>query len=258
MNEFMIETRSSFVKPHFIPELGCEGLSAEEIAQSLGTPSKEVRRKLKNGGLNNILELLGEDVSQGRPEVSTLHRVTTEVHEINNLTFEGYYLATMAAKMFVALYQNDTGRAYLAFLIRLDVAVEKYMEIDRKYQLAQRQVLQLQEGMRELSNRFDTLSKRLDDLLAEPALEHDYEVLRRAATKCLKSHQCNSEKYRQILVNDTANRYYRGEKGERLNYLPRKNFQAALAYLENLDWEYFGPLVMPNASRPFYKNTKLY
>ena len=235
----MTETKGVFVKPHFIPELGCEGLSSGEIAQSLGIQAGHVREKLgPRGGMDNLIELLGKDVSQ-----DNIARV--DFRNINEVEFSEYFLSTLAAKLFVALYQNDTGRAYLTFLVRQDVAVEKYMEVERQRQIAQKQVLQLQEGLTEANKRCYDLSRRLNSFLTEPASDHDYEGLKKALEFILKKNCCYKPKYKQLITKDVANRYYRDEQGKRLDYLPQKNFKAALMYIESLDWDYFGPLLMP-------------
>jgi len=251
MEELMTATKGVFVKPHFIPELGCEGLSAGEIAQSLGIQAKHVREKLgPRGDMDKLLELLGGDVSQGRVASATqvnlaCVRMAWERHPVTDLPYEDYYLTTAAAKLFVARYQNDTGEAYLAYLIRLDVAVEKHMEVERQRQIAQRQVLQLQEGLTEANKRCYDLSRRLNSFLTEPASDHDYEGLKKALEFILKKNCCYKPKYKQLITKDVANRYYRDEQGKRLDYLPQRNFKAALMYIERLDWDYFGPLLMP-------------
>ena len=249
MEELMTATKGVFVKPHFIPELGCEGLSAGEIAQSLGIQAKHVREKLgPRGDMDKLLELLGGDVSQGRVASATqvnlaCVRMAWERHPVTDLPYEDYYLTTAAAKLFVARYQNDTGEAYLAYLIRLDVAVEKNMEVERQRQIAQRQVLQLQEGLEEANKRCYELTKRLNTFIMEPASDHDYEALKKALEFILKKNCCYKPKYKQMITNDVANRYYRDEQGKRLDYLPQRNFKAALMYIERLDWDYFGPLL---------------
>jgi hypothetical protein len=246
MNQMLFDN-NQFAKPHYIEELGCEGLSAEEVAQSLGVQAKHVRLKLRKIDLSNIAKLLRKDVSQVGVEIST-------PNETNNLTFNELFLTTSAAKLFVANYQNEIGRAYLAFLILLDVSVEKYAESVKQRQIAQKEILQLQESVA-------AVNRRLDEFLLEEASDHEYKMVRDAMTARLRRHHCAKEKYRQHLINDVMQRFYTDMSGKKLDYMPRCNWRKATAYVENLDWNYFAPLVMPQVpihNKPENKKLPLY
>jgi phage anti-repressor protein len=103
-----VSVRSSFVAPHFIPELGEEGLTLHEVAQSLEIEFKEAKR---------VLEKNINDYS------------TVEISTVVNRGFAGqqevtsYALNTEDAKFFVAGYNNGVGKSYRRFLIQCEKAV---------------------------------------------------------------------------------------------------------------------------------------
>ena len=93
MNDLIIAEKQGFVKPYYIEALGCEGLSAADIAQSLSTQAKHVRQKLQKGWVDNLPE--------------GLKSASTDFNNINEVTFKEFYLSTPAAKLFVSRYQNE-------------------------------------------------------------------------------------------------------------------------------------------------------
>lgn len=105
---------SSFVKPYYIPELGCEGLTAADIAKSLKTEPAKVRRKLEE---RNFLDRIKAQQFQARP--------IGRLNENNGLQFTEYLLDTAAAKFFVGKYDSELGDAYLGFLIKLESTVQE-------------------------------------------------------------------------------------------------------------------------------------
>lgn len=104
---------SQFVSPRFIEELGCDGLSATDIAKSLDTEPKKVRQKLKGRNFLSRIESQGFKVT------------TVTLSNANNLEFDEYFLDVDAAKFFVGKYDSEIGDSYLAFLIRLERNVDE-------------------------------------------------------------------------------------------------------------------------------------
>lgn len=97
----------SFVQPHFIKELGEFGLTAAEIAQSLGVSLNDVHQKLRRITKTKVVQ-------------HWLWAAFTVVHEINGLPYETYALNTEYAKVFVARWENEIGDAYLKFLFQCE------------------------------------------------------------------------------------------------------------------------------------------
>jgi hypothetical protein len=122
-----------FVEPHFIDSLGEEGLTAHEIAASLGVDAATVHRKLRRNP-----DAL--DVQQWRVMTYVIS------NDSNGLETETFALNTRAAKAFVAKYDNPRGRAYLDFLFDCEAAVLQLKpriealqeELSRKEQLIQK------------------------------------------------------------------------------------------------------------------------
>jgi hypothetical protein len=107
------DTHVHFIQPHFIEELGEEGLTAHEIAQSLGVEIADVLRKIKrnkwNSGIINNFNVMSYGYT----------------NPINNRNVVSYYLNTNAAKVFVARWSNKIGDGYLMFLFRCEEVVKK-------------------------------------------------------------------------------------------------------------------------------------
>jgi hypothetical protein len=104
--------QSTFVTPHYIQELGEEGLTLHEVAKSLGIEVKHAKV---------AYELSSEDYSG--VEVST-HQTIQEVTGFSYVReVKSYALSTDDAKFFVASYRNEVGKAYLRFLIQCEKAV---------------------------------------------------------------------------------------------------------------------------------------
>lgn len=103
-------THSNFVAPHYIEELGEEGLTLHEIAQSLQIEFKHAKEALEKN-LNDYS--------------------TVEISALVNRGFMGpqevksYALTTEDAKFFVAGYNNAIGKAYRRYLIQCEKAVHK-------------------------------------------------------------------------------------------------------------------------------------
>lgn len=106
MTEALIH--SNFVAPHYIEELGEEGLTLHEIAKSLGITFGHSKAAYEK----NISDYSGIEIStpSGNPV---------------NPTVLSYALTTEDAKFFVAGYNNDIGKAYRRYLIQCEKAVHK-------------------------------------------------------------------------------------------------------------------------------------
>lgn len=103
----------SHVKPYSQPLLNNElGLTHADIAHALGTDVQNVREKLRETDFvrfcrdhgMNITETSVKTGKRGRPMIC-------------------YALSVDAARMFVASYNNEIGREYLAFLLKCEDAI---------------------------------------------------------------------------------------------------------------------------------------
>ncbi len=107
----MTAIQYSFIQPKFIPELGEDGLTAEEIAISLKAPLSEVHRKISRGKWKS------EDVQDWRVMAYNIS------NDSNGLPVTSFLLNVRAAKAFVARYVSKIGDAYLNFLFDCEAAV---------------------------------------------------------------------------------------------------------------------------------------
>lgn len=103
-------TETRFVKPHFIEELGEEGLTLHEVAQSLQIQFKHAKEALEKNINDYSLVEISAYVDKGPI------RGTVEV--------SSYALTTDDAKFFVAKYNNEIGKSYLRYLLQCEKAVE--------------------------------------------------------------------------------------------------------------------------------------
>lgn len=158
-----LQSVSKYVQPRYYQELGCEGLSAKDIANSLGVDTTHVREKLSVRGFCE------------RIEKQDMNTAIAMKKNINGLEYTEYYLSVDAAKFFVAKYDNKVGDGYLAFLIKLENHHQKAKELAKQYPLMA-QMLQLQEmymAQIETNERVAALEERIDcvdDKFADMAL----------------------------------------------------------------------------------------
>jgi hypothetical protein len=208
MNELMVR-EGQFVEPHFIEELGCDGLTAEEIAASLGTRVGDVRRKLRDFPNETLKSLKFE---------------SSNLKNINGVEYEEFLLSTAAAKFFVARYDNEIGDGYLAYLIRLDMAVEK------KLRETAQKVLALEESKEQL------IKESL-----EPVTEDELDLLNRVMRSTLRRYgKQNKLAYKVGFCREIMEKFYLpGEDPGTCTYLPRKNFKAALAYARGREFSVY-------------------
>jgi phage anti-repressor protein len=105
---------STFVTPHYLQELGEEGLTLHEVAASLGIEFKEAKRALEKNISDYTAVEFATSVASGPIR--------------GNVEVTSYALSTDDAKFFVASYRNEVGKAYLRFLIQCEKAL---MQRDR-------------------------------------------------------------------------------------------------------------------------------
>jgi len=105
-------SNTSFVTPHFIEELGCEGLTLHEVARSLGIEFKHAKECLEK----NL-----EDYTA--VEVSTQQAIQEVTGHSYARTIKSYVLSTEDAKFFVSGYNNEIGKSYRKFLIQCEKAL---------------------------------------------------------------------------------------------------------------------------------------
>lgn len=106
--------KSQFVQPHHIQELGEEGLTAHEIAKSLGVPAKHVLEKLRRGDwVSHNLPIFKQAVYTAKNE--------------NNRLVKTFALNKAAAKLFVARWVGTIGDSYSAFLFECELVATQLL-----------------------------------------------------------------------------------------------------------------------------------
>lgn len=139
MDTDLVPIPDSFVKPHYIEELGEEGLTAAEIAKAMGVEVDNVRQKLNRGWAERTK----------RRNSFILSNVMMK--NINGLEFYEWVLNTKAAKKFVGQYQSDAGDAYFEFLLECeDVAVKLYPQVVRELKASRQEEYNLRQRLKEL------------------------------------------------------------------------------------------------------------
>jgi len=113
-----LPAKTSFVKPYFIKELGCEGLSNHDIALSLNRPVFTINRKIR------------------RPEFQECCKVNqytlmTGTHKIRDTQMgrpkEMMYMSERAAKALMCLAGWEEGYRYLDFLFDCEAAATEQL-----------------------------------------------------------------------------------------------------------------------------------
>jgi hypothetical protein len=100
-----------FVTPVYYEELGGEGLSLHQIAESLDAEFRDVKKKFEKMKDVDIIAYV---------EISAYIKINTL---IGFKEIESYVLNTQDAKFFVARYQSKVGNAYLRFLLDCEQVV---------------------------------------------------------------------------------------------------------------------------------------
>jgi len=211
MNTLTTVSESGFISPHYIEELRCDGLTAEEIALSLGTLVGDVRRKLRE---------------QPNETLKSLKLVISKKVNVNGLEYDEFFLSTAAAKFFVARYESEMGDGYLAYLVTLDMAVERYLR-DR--------IKESESKIRLMEYSLSTREKEDE----EPITSEEYDLLDRTANATLRRQGRFREAYKRGFKREILSRFYLpGEMEGTYTYLPRKNFKAALLYARNREFDW--------------------
>lgn len=113
MNDLAVLDGAKFVEPHYIEELGCEGLTAEEIATSLNVPATKFREKLNTNFIHRLKSLIIR---------------TRMMVNINGVEYLEFLLSTDAARFVVARYDSEIGDGYLIYLLGIEKSHEKLKE----------------------------------------------------------------------------------------------------------------------------------
>ena len=113
MNEITVLVKPIFVKPHYIEELGCDGLTASEIANSLNIDADAVRKKLRGDFIHRM---------------KSLNLLERRMKNINGVEYDEFLLSTDASRFFVARHESDLGDGYLIYLLGIEKTYEKLKE----------------------------------------------------------------------------------------------------------------------------------
>jgi hypothetical protein len=117
----------AYIKPYPQPALDGElGLTAKDIAKSLGVKAENVRKKIRKANYAKIPEFLVIPVGM--------------INE-NNRLYDEYIFSVMGAKAFVARWPNHMGDAYFKYLLDCE-------------RIAEQQVPRMQALIEALTNKF--------------------------------------------------------------------------------------------------------
>jgi hypothetical protein len=105
----VVVSNATFVKPHFIAELGCDGLTSQEIADSIGMRH------------DNLVTLVDRLVSSGDFSIPK----TQEWSDSNGVKRVRKVFGTDDAKFVVTQSSTQAGRGYCRFLIECESVVYK-------------------------------------------------------------------------------------------------------------------------------------
>jgi|LakMenE01Jun11ns_1017448.scaffolds.fasta_scaffold9958691_18 hypothetical protein len=145
------------IKPYYIDEIGCDGLSNHDIAQCLGASVGHINRKIKT-----ILSII--------PELSPIGIPTTRKGSTAKI-----YLPTHTAKLIVAKYDNKIGLGYLRFLLMCEkIAQERINSIEAPYKpklLDKPKTARITESVQKIDTLFgETIFKRTMTRVSEEML----------------------------------------------------------------------------------------
>lgn len=108
----VIKTENEFVAPHFIDELGEDGLTLHEVSRGLQATHQHVRDRLENL------------IRKGA--ISLAHAITCP-NETNGLPVNSYVLTVEDSKMLAASYDNEAGFGYRRFLIQCEKKLKEVL-----------------------------------------------------------------------------------------------------------------------------------
>lgn len=155
----------SFVQPHFVEELGTDGLTLHDVAQSLGVEFSAVKKKFDRMLTDNRVKSLYVHMD-----------VTIESGTYTERIIQSYGLATETAKFFVAKWDSELGDAYCRFLVECEKALVSLFEemspelrylikIEHAQKQQQKQLTQLESTLKE------TGLSVMDSTLSAPQIE---------------------------------------------------------------------------------------
>jgi len=136
---------SSFVEPHYIKELGCEGLTSDEIAKSIG---------MQKGHMHTLIERLRQDGDL--IEVSNLETLNS-----NGVKVKLYAVNIEDAKFIVTQSSTKIGRKYCRYLIEQEKKALNYENLTPR-QL--RQLADLIETRDVQAKQLEETNKKLEAL----------------------------------------------------------------------------------------------
>jgi len=215
-----------FVEPHFIEELGRDGLTAEEVARSLDIHVDAVRRKLRE-----------------RPDemLISLGCMDSRMVNINGVEYFEFLLSTAAAKFFVARYENAVGRAYLAYLLGAEVAFEKLIKTLKTLNLRPSDLEELaKKGTHHLLENTQLKKERelQHKIDHEPVTDDEYALLQRLMNSRLRVFGRTKPKHRRDFHAEILEKFCYPVPDEAGVYfkLQRKNWLAALQHVTKRTW----------------------
>ena len=219
MNELVV---SSFVAPHYIEELGCDGLTVEDIATSLGIEATKLREKLNTNFIHRLESLI------------ICERIMVN---INGVQYKEFFLSTDAAKFVVARHESVLGDGYLIYLIRRDRALS---ELLREKKMTPDDLCLTFKNSEALALENETLKSeraRRDKEANEPITSDEYALLDRLANARLKMFGRKKPKYKKAFATEVLDKFFQPglEKGL-YGPLLRKNWKPALDYVKARTW----------------------
>ena len=217
--------QSSYVEPYFIRELGCEGLTAADIAKSLSSEVSVVRRKLTSRG---FLDRIKRQGYQALP--------IGFVNKGNGLEFTEYVLDIDASKFFVGKYDSETGDDYLAFLITLEKKVNEFDVLTRHdpilRSIAETQRLRLQQIVQEKRiNEHDDKINSLEDNTANMPLNT---IQKRHLKKLIDStgYAFGDPKFIGKIQKELKSYFRLNPTNDRWYHIAQKNYKEAVDFVK--------------------------
>jgi hypothetical protein len=134
----------NFVKPHFIEELGCDGLTSQEIADSIGMQKINLHTLAQNliqdGDLTQVLE-------------------SNTLRNSNGCPIKLYLFNVDDAKFIVTQSSTKAGRAYCRYLIECEKAVETIASLSPELRYLIKLETQQKEQQKQLEQMQSTLAQ---------------------------------------------------------------------------------------------------
>jgi len=174
---------------------------------------------------------------QPNETLKSLKLVISTLKNINGVEYEEFFLSTAASKFFVARYESEMGDGYLAYLIQLDMAAERYLrdrlkDNERIYLELSKRTLVL-----EASLKANLVERAEED--NEPVTKEEYDLLDRTANATLKHQGRLRAAYKRGFKREILDKFYLpGELAGTYTYLPRKNWKAALRYARDREFDW--------------------